>query len=199
MDPDGARARGEGRRGGQRALVPLVPVEPQRVRCAPGAAGYSSSCMSLLLSQVRLRTVHARRVPLEAPPLGPPSARGEPPPAHPLVAACAAHRATGNLVGIAVSSCATLWTPLRLAYAACWELWRAARSGCLARRSLWGFFREFVVLVLLLPAMVIVAVLPRCIWMPAALPPRRSRQMGGAPSMMRAKARSAGSGVATSG
>ncbi len=73
------------------------------------------------------------------------------------------------------------------------------RSGRLARRPLTGFFRVFVALVFILSASWADAALSRCAWMPAAIPLRRMRHMGGAPIIVRAMARPAGSGVATTG
>ncbi len=138
-------------------------------------------------------------MPRVALPLGPPSARGEPFPAHPLVAARARSRATGNLVGIAVASSATFWTPLLLALAARWVLRRAARSGRLTRWPLLGFFRVFTVLELMSPASWVPAAPSWFTVAPVVFPPCRCRHMGGAPIIVRAKARPAGSGVATMG
>jgi hypothetical protein len=89
-------------------------AELPRLHGAGGAPGSLYSCVSLPLLHKHPRTVHARRMPVVASPLGPPSARGEPSPAHLLVAARARSRATGDLAGIAVASNATFWTPLLL-------------------------------------------------------------------------------------
>ncbi len=179
--------------------MPLTPDALQRLPVAGGVAGWSCSCVLLLLLHWHLRKVHARRVPWVAPPLGPPSARGEPPPALHPVAAGVLPCATRNSTGVAIMSSATFWTPLHLAFAACWELRRAARSGRLVRRSLWDSFRVLVALAVIVSASKADAPLPRCIWMPAVFPSSLMWHMGGAPIMLRARARSAGSGVATTG
>jgi hypothetical protein len=146
------------------------------------------SCGLLLPSSAHQGLVHARRSPWGAPPLGPPSERGQPTPASLPVAARAWLRAARYLIGIAVTSSSTTWTSMRLLLAARWVLRRVVRMG-----SFIGIF----VFVLIIPAARAHAAPTRWTWLPVIFPLRIWRHMGWASLVTRAGTRPAGSGLAT--
>ncbi len=157
-------------------------------RCRMEARGLHFSCALLLPSSAHQGLVHARRSPWGAPPLGPPSERGQPIPVSLPVAARAWPRAARTLFGIGVTSSSTTWTSMHLLLAARWVLRRVARIG-----SFIGIF----VLAFMITAAKAHAASTRWTWLPVFVPPRVWRYMSWASLVARAGTRPAGPGLAT--
>jgi hypothetical protein len=126
-----------------------------------------------------------------ATPWGPPSECLWPPPGLTIEAACAWSRASVMLDRIAVTSLAFLWTSLRLMLAASWVLgwiWRSVRP---LGRALLGFFRDDLVLALIVSAFTASLAVAWWIILAVLYPLCQEWRVGGASPMTRAVARPA--------